>query len=206
MPRRARLLCMAGWSCSGHAPCWLTGKPMRPVPCSRPGLRCPIFEKGRRWARYGARRSATGHCRTSTTSGCVPTSITEVGQYSQPEVSVEVQGVPAFALELKEVGVAGQSHTGIPDSTSVITSWNPGEDWSEERGAVDVNRRGSDIFAHLLHPRVMALAYRVVVVGGFSGLRQLARQAQFVERLGNHCGEVRIALVVDASAHGGVEG
>ena len=69
-----RSLRTAEWSCSGHAPCWPTGKPTRPVPSSKPGSRCPIFGRGRRWAGCGGRRSATGHCRTTTTSGCGPTS------------------------------------------------------------------------------------------------------------------------------------
>ena len=53
-----------------------------------------------------------------------------------PGRSVEMQRVPAFTLELKEVGVAGQGDAGIPDPSGVFTSWNLGDDWSEERGAV----------------------------------------------------------------------
>src|SRR6476469_722262 len=116
-----------------------------------------------------------------------------------------MQRVPAFPLELKEVGVAGQSDAGIPDPTGVFTSWNPGHDWSEERGAVDVNRWGSDTLAHLVHPRMVAFADRVVIVSRLGGLRQLPRQAQFVERFGNHRGHVPIALVVDTRTHGGVK-
>src|SRR5215210_2292176 len=112
--------------------------------------------------------------------------------------SVEMQRVRAFTLELKEVGVAGQGDAGIPDPTGVFTSWNSGDDWSEERGAVDVNCWGSHVFAHLVHPRMVAFADRVVIVSRLGGLRQLPRQAQFVERFGNHCGQVLIALVVDA--------
>ena len=78
--------------------------------------------------------------------------------------SVEMQRVPAFTLELKEVGVAGQSDGGIPDPTSVFTTWNPGQDWSEECGAAEMNRWGSYVLAHLVHPRTVALADRVVIV------------------------------------------
>src|SRR4249919_4132960 len=115
-----------------------------------------------------------------------------------------MQRVPAFPLELQEVGVASQSDAGIPDPTGVFTSWNPGDNWSEERSAVDVNRWGSHTLAHLVHPRMVAFADRVVIVSRLGGLRQLPRQAQFVERFGNHCGQVPIAQVVDASAHSGV--
>ena len=73
------LLRTAGWSCSGHAPCWPTGKPTRPAPSSKPGSRCPIFGRGRRWGRCGAQRSATGRFPTTTTSGCDPTSSNELG-------------------------------------------------------------------------------------------------------------------------------
>src|SRR5512133_3149129 len=89
--------------------------------------------------------------------------------------SVEMQRVPAFTLELKEVGVAGQSDAGIPDPTGVFTSWNPGDDWSEERGPVEVNRWSSHVLAHLLHPRMVAFADRVVIISRLGGLRQLRR-------------------------------
>src|SRR5688572_9689183 len=116
-----------------------------------------------------------------------------------------MQGVPAFSLELKEVGVAGQRDGGVPDPTGVFTSRNPGNDWSEERGAVDMNCWRSHVLADLVHPRMVAFADRVVIVSRLGGLRQLWRQAEFVDRFGNHCGKVLIALVVDASAHRGVE-
>src|SRR5215203_7311767 len=45
-----------------------------------------------------------------------------------------MQRVPAFTLELKEVGAAVQSDAGIPDPTGVFTSRNPCDDWSEKRG------------------------------------------------------------------------
>src|SRR4029453_18169126 len=120
--------------------------------------------------------------------------------------SVEMQRVPAFTLELKEVGIAGQSDSGIPDPTGVFTPWNPGDDWSKERGAVDVDRWGSHVLAPLVPPGMVAFADRVVIVSRVGGFRQLARQAQFVERFSNHCGPVLIAPVVNARAHGGVKG
>src|SRR4029453_8859122 len=119
--------------------------------------------------------------------------------------SVEMQRVLAFTLDLKEVGVAGQSDAGIPDPTGVLTSWNSGDDWSEECGAVDVNGRGSHVLAYFVHPRMVAFADRVVIVSRLSGLSQLRWQAQFVERFSNDYGQVLIALVVDASAQGGVK-
>src|SRR5215216_7216825 len=122
-----------------------------------------------------------------------------------PSSSVEVQRVLALTFELKEVGIASESDAGIPDSTGVFTSWNPGDDWSEERGAVDVNCWGSHVLAHLVHPGMVAFANRVVIVGRLGGFCQLTRQVQFVERFGNHSGQVLIALVVDARAHGGVK-
>src|SRR4029453_3213228 len=93
--------------------------------------------------------------------------------------SVEMQRVPAFTLELKEVGVAGQRDACIPDPTGVFTSWNPGNDWAEERSAVDVNRRGSHVLTYLVHPRMVAFANSVVIVGRLGGLCQLTRQVQF---------------------------
>ena len=116
-----------------------------------------------------------------------------------------MQRVPAFALELKEVGVAGQSDGGIPDSAGVFASWNPGNDWPEECGPVDMDCWGSHPLAHFLHPRMVAFPDRAVIVSRFGGLRQLVGQAQFVKRLGNQGGHVLVTLVVDARAHGGVE-
>src|SRR5215216_1624455 len=92
-----------------------------------------------------------------------------------PSSSVEVQRVLALTFELKEVGIASQSDAGIPDSTGVFTSWNPGDDWAEERGAVYVNRWGSHVLAHLVHARMVACADRVVIVSRFGGLCQLPR-------------------------------
>ena len=43
------------------------------VRCSEPGSRSPTFGRERRWVTCGARRSATGRCPTTPTSGCVPT-------------------------------------------------------------------------------------------------------------------------------------
>jgi hypothetical protein len=42
---------------------------------------------------------------------------------------------------------------------------------------------------------MMAFADRVVMVSRLGSLRQLRWQTQFVERFGNHCGQVLIALV-----------
>ena len=114
-----------------------------------------------------------------------------------------MQCVLAFSLELKEVGVAGQRDAGIPDPTGVFASRNPGEDWSEERIAVDLNRWGSHALAYLLHSRVVAFADRVVILGRLGGLRAPAAGPNSSAR--NHCGPVVIALVVNTAAHSGVE-
>src|SRR6185312_15545086 len=116
-----------------------------------------------------------------------------------------MQCVLAFSLELKEVGVASQRDASIPDPTGVFASRNPGEDWSEERIAVDVNRWGSHALAYLLHSRLVAFADRVVILGRLGGLRQLRWQAQFIKRFRNHCGHILIALVVNTAAHSCVE-
>ena len=115
-----------------------------------------------------------------------------------------MQCVLAFSLELKEVGVAGQRDAFIPDPTGVFASWNPGEDWSEERGAVDVNCWGSTSLPTFSIP-AWWLSRSVVILGRLGGLGQLRRQAQFIKRFRNHCGNVVIALVVNAAAHGGIE-
>jgi hypothetical protein len=64
---------------------------------------------------------------------------------------------------------------------------------------------GSHVFAYLVNPRMVAFADRVVIVSRFGRLGQFRLQAQFIERFGNHCGQVLIALLVDARAHGGVK-
>src|SRR5215218_1258250 len=90
--------------------------------------------------------------------------------------SVEMQRVSAFPLELKEVGIAGQCDGCIPDSAGILTTRNPRDDWPEDRAAVDLNGRGPDVFTDLVHPDVMAIADRAVVVSRVSRLCELGRQ------------------------------
>ena len=126
--RAARLLYTADWSSNGHAPCWPTGRPMRPVPCSELGSRYPTFGRERRWGTCGAQRSATGRCPTTPTSGCVPTSATERRDQSSRPVRLRRLS-HAFRL-----APTSHRHIGPRLATSVLSRlWATGHAGAEAR-------------------------------------------------------------------------
>ena len=75
-----------------------------PRPALEAGIEVPDLREGRRSGRCGGRRSATGRCRTTTTSGCVPTS------------TVESLGKMTTAARLKERDGAARSLPELPSA------------------------------------------------------------------------------------------
>jgi hypothetical protein len=68
-----------------------------------------------------------------------------------------------------------------------------------------VDGRRTHVLADGIHPGMVALAQRLVVLVGGGGLGQLGGQPDLRQRLGDHVIEVLVVLVVDQRAHRGVQ-
>src|SRR6266568_1215998 len=96
--------------------------------------------------------------------------IIAVARRSRRPASVEARGLRAGALDLEEVGVPGDQPGAVPNPQNVLATRDAGEHGAEERRAVDVDDRRTDLVAHRIHALVMRLAQRLVVLGRVGGV------------------------------------